>query len=181
MWRPRCEEHCIQCCCTHLAGSWRRAHCSASHDSSCCAYQMLITECVPSQPEACCPWPQKLIDTSSWMASEDLFAQWKNLYFVFLSTNLLVRSHSCVIFHIVSRENPCRVSDRPRKHWCMCCHCKRLDFVFDNCQICSSMSTYCGDGFLRCCIALMGLCRCYLSQNLSVLFFRTTFFCHFVQ
>ena len=45
---------------THLAGSWRRR--TASRDSSCCAYQMFITECVTSQPEACYPWPQKLID-----------------------------------------------------------------------------------------------------------------------
>ena len=98
---------------------------------------------------------------TSWTASEDLFFQWKNLFSVFLSTNLLVRSHSCVPSHIVSRENPCCVSDRPRKH--VCCDCKRRDLVFDNCQICSSKSTHCGDGFLRFSIALMGsvddICR----------------------
>ena len=66
--------------------------------------------------------------------------------------------HSCVSSHTVSSVNPRCVSDRPRKHRRVCCHSKRRDFVFENCQICSSNSTHCGDGFLSGSIALMALC-----------------------
>ena len=130
------------------------AYCSTSHDSSCCAYQMLITECVTSQPEACDPWLQKVIDVGSCTTSENLFKQWQDFFPVLLSTNLLVWGHSCVSSHIVSSENPRCVSDRPRQ---VCCHFKRQDFVFENCQI--QQATHCGDGFLRGSIALMVLCR----------------------
>ena len=61
--------------------------------------------------------------------------------------------------HIVSSENPCCVSDRPRKHRKVCCHFKRRDFIFENCQIYSGKSTHSGDGFLNYSIALMALCR----------------------
>ena len=132
---------------------------------------MLITECVTSQPEACYPWLQKLMDVGSWTTSENLFIQWQDFFLVPLSTNLLVRGHSCVSSHVVSSENPRCVSDRPRQHRRMCRHFKRLDFVFENCQMCSSESTQCGDGILRGSIALMAL----VSVTLS---FRTTFSCH---
>ena len=115
MWRPRCEEHGIQRCRHPPCWFLKTAYCFASHDSSCCADQMLITQCIASQPEAGYPWLHKLVGIHSRTASEDLFPQWKNLFSVFLSTNLLVRSHSCVPSHIVPRENPCCVSDRPRK------------------------------------------------------------------
>ena len=115
MWRPRCEEHGVERC-RHPSCWLKTKYCSASHDSSCSA----------SQPEACYPWLHELIDIRCKTASDDLFPQWKNLFSLFLSTNLLERSHSCVPSHIVSRENPCCVSDRPRKHW-VCCHCKRRD------------------------------------------------------
>ena len=121
---------------TYLAGSWRR------RAFSCCANQVLVTECVTSQPEACYPWLQKLIDVGSWTASENLLTQWQDFFPVFLSTNLLARGHSCVSSHIVSSENPRCVSDRPRQHRRMCCHYKRRDFVFENCQICSGKSTH---------------------------------------
>ena len=102
---------------------------SASHDSNRCACRLLITECVTSQPLA--SRLQKLIDTCSWTASENSFTQWQDLFPVFLSTNLLVRGHSCVSSHIVSSENPCCASDRPRKHRRVCCHFKRRDFVLE--------------------------------------------------
>ena len=109
------KSHGIQCCRHPPCWFLKTAYCSASHDSSCCAEQMLITECIASQPEAGYPWLHKLVDIRSKTAREDLFPQWKNLFSVFLSTSLLVPSHSCVPCHIVSRENPCCVSDRPRK------------------------------------------------------------------
>ena len=107
--RFRCGDHGVKniafnAAGTHLAGSWRRR--TASRDSSCYAYQMLITECVTSQPEACYPWPQKLIDIGSWTASENLFTQWQDLFPVFLSTNLLLvrdlsmrTTYSCHFVH----------------------------------------------------------------------------------
>ena len=67
------------------------AYCSASPDSSCCTYLMLVTECVTSQKYECYPWLQKLVDTGSWTAIENLFTQWQNLFPVFQTTNLLVR------------------------------------------------------------------------------------------
>ena len=115
----RCEEHCVQRC-------WH----------PCCWFLEIVTECVTSQPKACYPWLQKLIDIGSWTASENLFTQWQDLLPVFLSTNLLIRGHSCVSSHIVSSENPSCVSARPRKNQRVCC--RRRDFVFENCQICSS-------------------------------------------
>ena len=66
--------------------------------------------------------------------------QWQDFFSAFLSRNLLVRGHSCVSSHIVSSENPCCVSDRPRKHRRVCCHFKKTRLVFENCQICSSES-----------------------------------------
>ena len=62
---------------------------------------MLITECVTSQPEACYPWPQKLIDIVSWIASENLFTQWQDLFPVFLSTNLLVGVSRVIFSHCI--------------------------------------------------------------------------------
>ena len=44
----RCEEHCVQRC-WHPPCFWE-----------------IVTECVTSQPKACYPWLQKLIDTGSW-------------------------------------------------------------------------------------------------------------------
>ena len=158
-WGPRCEEHCIRRCWHPSCWFLETAYCSASHDASCCAHPMLITECVTSQPEACYPWLQKLIDICSWTASENLFTQWQDFFSVFPSTNLLVRGHLCVSSHTASSENPCCVSDLPRKHRRVCCHFKRRDFVFENCQICSRESTHCGDCLLSCSIALMALCR----------------------
>ena len=172
MWRSWCEEHGIQCCRHPSCWFLKRAYCSASHDSSYCAYQMLSTECVTYQPETCYPWLHKLIDIRSRTASENLFTQWQDLFSVFLSTDLLVRGDSCVSSHIVSSENPCCVSEHPRKHRRVCCHFERRNFVFENCQICSSESTHCGDGSLSCSIELMAL---------PVLSFETTFFCHVVQ
>ena len=113
MWEPRCEEHGIQC--SRHTSCWflKTAYCSASHDSSCCACQMLITQCIVSQPEACYPWLQKLVDIRSRTASEDLFPQRKNLFSAFLPrifsygvsrasllTLYLVRIHAaCLIVH----------------------------------------------------------------------------------
>ena len=108
MWGPRCEEHGIQCCRHPSCWFLKKAYCSASHDSSCCAYQMLITQCIASQPEACYPWLDMLIDIRSRTASEDLIPQWKNLFSVFLYgvirvsllTLYLVRIHAaCLIVH----------------------------------------------------------------------------------
>ena len=127
MWGPRCEEHCTHRCRHPSCWFLETAYCSASHDASCCANQILIAESVTSQPEACYPWLQKLIGIRSW-ASENLFTQKADFFSVFLSTNLLVRSHSCISSHILSSENPCCVSDRPRKHRRVCCHCQKTGF-----------------------------------------------------
>ena len=75
--RFKCGEHVVKSIAFNAAGHpscWflETAYCSASDDSSCCAYQMLITEGVTSQPEACYPWLQKLIDICSWTGSENL-------------------------------------------------------------------------------------------------------------
>ena len=78
MWRPRCEEHGIQCCRHPSCWFLKTAYCSASHDSSCCAYQMLITQCVMFQPEVCYSWLQKVIDICCWTASENLFTWWQD-------------------------------------------------------------------------------------------------------
>ena len=171
MWGPRCEEHCIHHC--RYSSCWflKAAYCSASHDASCCANKMLITECVTSQPETCYPWLQKLIDIRSWTASENLFTQMQDLLSVFLSTNHLVRGHSCVSSHFVSSENPCCVSDRPRKHRRVCCHFKRLDFCL--CELPRTVETafsaaHCSDGSVS-------------VIHVPILSFRTTFFCHLVQ
>ena len=70
-----------------------------------------FTQCIASKPERL----HKLVDIRSRTESEDLLSQWKNLSSVFLSTNLVVRSHSCVPSHIEAHENTCCVSDRPLK------------------------------------------------------------------
>ena len=63
---------------------------------------------------------------------------------VSLLTLYLVRIHAaCLIVHGSIGERVVTV--------------KRRDFLFDHCQICSSKSTYRGDGFLCCSIALMAV------------------------
>ena len=152
------EEHCVERCWHTSCFFLETAYCSASHDSNCCAYLMLVTECVTSQTDDCYAWLQKLVDIGSWTASENLFTQWQNLFLVFLSTNLLARSHSCVSSTIVPIENSRCMCDRPRQNRRVCCHFKRRDFVFENCQTCFSNSTHCGDGLLRGSIAPMSPC-----------------------
>ena len=75
-------------------------------DANCCAYRMLIIGCVTSQPKACDPWLQKLIDIGSWATSENLFTKCQDLSSLLLSTSLLVRSLSCVSSLVVSCEKP---------------------------------------------------------------------------
>ena len=131
VWGPRCEEDCIHRWWHPSCWFLKTAYFSASHDANCCANQVLVTEGVTSLPEACYPWLQKLIDISSWTASENFLTQRQDFFSLFLCSS-----------HIVSSENPCSVSDRPRKHWRVCCHLKGRDFVFENCQKCSNESTH---------------------------------------
>ena len=142
---------------------------------------MLITVCVTFQPEACYPWLQKPIDVGSWTVSENLITEWQDLFPVFLSTNFLVRGHSCVSSHIVSGENPCCVSDRLGKHRRVCCHFKRRDFIFENCQICSSKSTHRGDGFSQRLQCSDGSVSAKLAVEIASLVLPDDILCHFVQ
>ena len=103
----RCEEHCVQRC-------WHPP-----------CFLEIVTECVTSQPKACYPCLQKLIDTGSWT---ELVHPSGRISCLYLSTNLLIRGHSCVSSHIVSSANPSCVSDRPRKNHSVCCRFKRRDF-----------------------------------------------------
>ena len=138
--RFRCRDHSVKSIAfnaagTHLCWFLETASCSTSHDSSCCAHQMLITECVTSQPEACYPRLQKLIDIGSWTTSENLFTQWQDLFsrnsvhessrtgsFLSLLTLYRVRTHAaCLITH--GRIGECVVASKDGK------------FVFENCQI----------------------------------------------
>ena len=57
---------------TRRAGSWRRRTAGLLMTPGCCAHQMLITECVTSQPKACDPLLQQLIDFGYWTTSENL-------------------------------------------------------------------------------------------------------------
>ena len=61
---------------------------------------------------------QKLFVIGSWATSENLFSKWQDLFPLLLSTNLLVRSQSCVSSHAVSCGNPRCVSDCPRLALC---------------------------------------------------------------
>ena len=146
MWRPRCENHCLQS--FWYPSSWflETADCPTSHHTSCCAYQMLITECVASQPKARNPWLQALVDIGSWAASEeDLFSRWQDLLPVFLSTNVLVRCQTSLIVHGSIGE--CVVTP------------KNGNLSLKSCQICAGKTAHFGDGFLRGAVALMTLCR----------------------
>ena len=142
---------------THLAGSWRWHAALLLMTPAAVPFRCSSLSVLRPNQRPVYLWLQKLIDTRSKTESEKLFTQWQDLFPVFLSTNLLVRGHSCVSSHIVSSENPCCVPDRPRKHRRVCCRFKRRDFVFENCQICSSESTHCGDCFLSCFIAMMAV------------------------
>ena len=91
---------------THLAGP-KAAYCSASHDASCCANQMPITECIASQPEACYPWLQKLIGENLFTQRQDFFFRYfcprifsYGIIRVSLLTLYQVRIHAaCLIVH----------------------------------------------------------------------------------
>ena len=107
--RFRCGDHGVKSM-AFSAGGTRLA------DSSYSAYQMLITQCIASQPEACYPW------------LKEVHCRGAVPFLYSLSTNLLVRGHSCVSSHTVSSENPCCVCDRPRKRWKVCCHFKGQGF-----------------------------------------------------
>ena len=89
----------------------KTAYCSASHDSSCIAYQMLITQCIASQPETCYPWLHQLMNIRSRARTCSPNGRISFLYFcprifssgvirVSLLTLYLVRIHAaCLIVH----------------------------------------------------------------------------------
>ena len=130
--------HCFQRCWHPSCWFLETAYCSTSHDSSCCAHQMLITECVTFQPESCHQRLQKPIDTGSLDDEREL-------------VHPVAGSLSCISVHESSRTGSFVWSlltlYRVRTHVAclivhgrigeVCCHFKRRDFVFENCKICS--------------------------------------------
>ena len=157
MWRPRCEEHGIQCCRHPPCWFLKTAYCS--HDSSCCADQnSLLSVSRPRQrpvTHGCISLltfaPGRRARTRSPNGRISFLCFCPRIFScgvirVSLLTLYLGRIHAaCLIVHGSIGE--CVVSG------------KDGIFVFHHCQICSSKSTICGDGFLRCSIALMALCR----------------------
>ena len=98
--RFRCGDHGVKSMAfiaagTHRAGSWRRR---TAHDSSCCAY------------------PGRRART--WSPSG-------RISFLYFCPRIFSYSVIRVSPHIELSENPCCVSDPPRKHRRVCCHFER--------------------------------------------------------
>ena len=117
------------------------------------------------------------ISEETWLTlvldGEDLFPLWKNLFSVLLSTNLVARGNSCVSSNIISNGIPCSVwKVVTSKDWILSLRTVR-------CVLASPRTV---ETSFSAAPVLWWLCAGnVLSQNLSVLSFKTTFFWHFVQ
>ena len=60
---------------------------------------MLTTEGVTAHPKACDPWLKKLVDNGFWVADENLFTRWQDLFPVVLSPRIFSFGVMRVIAH----------------------------------------------------------------------------------
>ena len=119
VWRPLCENYCLQHIWHPASGILESGNCPNSHDPWCCACQKFIAERVSAQAQTGDSCLKKPVYVGSWATRRNMFTQRQNLLSVLLSLTGLVWCHRSASAHGVSIENPRSVSDGPKQHLCV--------------------------------------------------------------